>query len=70
MTWLELPQRYRDLAEQHLTERQRDVVQRICDGQTVREIALALEVAPATVQVHRERAFQKLAIALRQQEAA
>lgn len=43
-----------------LTFREREIVERICEGMSNKEIALELDISPRTVEVHRARAMQKL----------
>lgn len=43
-----------------LTFREREIVERVCDGLSNKEIALELDISPRTVEVHRARAMQKL----------
>lgn len=43
-----------------LTARERELVERICDGLSNKEIALELDISPRTVEVHRAKAMQKL----------
>jgi two-component system response regulator FixJ len=43
-----------------LTTREREIVERICDGLSNKEIALELDISPRTVEVHRAKAMQKL----------
>lgn len=45
-----------------LTERQREVVARVADGQTVREIALDLKLSDKTVEYHWRRIKGRLKI--------
>ena len=63
-----LPGRDADLSRL-LTERERDVVERIARGLTNKEIARELAISPATVKVHVERIIGKLGVADRTQAA-
>jgi DNA-binding NarL/FixJ family response regulator len=44
----------------HLSTRERDILQRIADGQTTKQIALTLGVSAKTVETHRRRIMEKL----------
>ena len=46
--------------EQHLTDRERQVLQLIVEGKSNKEIALTLEISPKTVSVHRTNIMLKL----------
>ncbi len=47
---------------EHLSERQRDILQLIAEGQTTKAIALILKVSPKTVEYHRMQLMQRLNI--------
>ena len=47
---------------EQLTERQRDILQLIAEGQTTKAIALILKVSPKTVEYHRMQLMQRLNI--------
>ncbi len=49
-------------ASERLTPRQRQIVQRIAEGQSVKEIARELELSPKTVDWHKVQAMRKLGI--------
>ena len=53
----------------NLTPREREVLQRVTEGQTNREIAVALEISPGTVKNHVEHIIAKLAVSDRTQAA-
>lgn len=59
----------RESLEEILTQREREVVELIAQGQTNKEIARELEISPATVKVHVERLIGKLGVADRTQAA-
>lgn len=63
-----LPGRQADLTRL-LTERERDVVMLVAEGQTNKEIGRQLGISPATVKVHVERVIGKLGVADRTQAA-
>lgn len=63
-----LPGRDADLSRL-LTEREREVVERVARGLTNKEIARELAISPATVKVHVERIIGKLGVADRTQAA-
>ena len=46
--------------EQHLTERERQVLQLIVEGKSNKEIGLKLRISPKTVSVHRTNIMTKL----------
>jgi two-component system uhpT operon response regulator UhpA len=46
--------------EQHLTDRERQVLELIVRGRSNKEIALELEISPKTVSVHRTNLMSKL----------
>ena len=46
--------------EQHLTDRERQVLQMIAEGKSNKEIALELGISPKTVSVHRTNIMSKL----------
>jgi DNA-binding NarL/FixJ family response regulator len=43
-----------------LTDREREVLQLLAEGQSVREIAVALQISPKTVETHRAHILEKL----------
>jgi len=43
-----------------LSKREREILQRVADGATTREVARALGISPHTVKTHLERIFEKL----------
>jgi len=47
---------------EQLTERQRDILQLIAEGQTTKAIALILKLSPKTVEYHRMQLMQQLNI--------
>ena len=47
---------------EQLTEQQREILQRIAEGQTTKEIAQILKVSPKTVEYHRAQLMQRLNI--------
>src|SRR5947199_10630494 len=47
---------------EQLTERQREILQLIAEGQTTKAIALILKVSPKTVEYHRAKLMQRLSI--------
>jgi DNA-binding NarL/FixJ family response regulator len=47
---------------EQLTERQRDILQLIAEGQTTKAIALILKLSPKTVEYHRTQLMQRLDI--------
>jgi DNA-binding NarL/FixJ family response regulator len=47
---------------EQLTERQREILQLIAEGQTTKSIALILRVSPKTVEYHRAKLMQRLKI--------
>jgi len=47
---------------EQLTERQRDILQLIAEGQTTKAIALILKLSPKTVEYHRMQLMQRLKI--------
>jgi len=47
-------------ARRHLSTRERDILQRIADGQTTKQIAITLGVSAKTVETHRRRIMEKL----------
>jgi DNA-binding NarL/FixJ family response regulator len=47
---------------ENLTERQRDILQLIAEGQTTKAIALTLKLSPKTVEYHRMQLMQRLNI--------
>jgi DNA-binding CsgD family transcriptional regulator len=47
---------------EHLTERQRDILQLIAEGHTTRAIALILKLSPKTVEYHRMQLMKRLNI--------
>ena len=47
---------------EQLTERQRDILQLIAEGQTTKGIALILKLSPKTVEYHRMQLMQRLNI--------
>jgi DNA-binding NarL/FixJ family response regulator len=49
-------------AMEQLTERQREILQLIAEGQTTKAIALILKVSPKTVEYHRMQLMQRLKI--------
>ena len=49
-------------AGRHLSAREREILQRIADGQTTKEIASTLGVSTKTVETHRRRMMEKLAL--------
>jgi DNA-binding NarL/FixJ family response regulator len=52
-----------DLAlEDHLTARQREVLQLIAEGQTTKDIAVALKVSVKTIETHRKQLMDRLRI--------
>ncbi|MEM7779326.1 MAG: response regulator transcription factor [Pseudomonadota bacterium] len=59
----------RESLEEILTQREREVVELIAEGQTNKEIARELEISPATVKVHVERLIGKLGVSDRTQAA-
>lgn len=52
----------RDLRVEHLTRRERDVLDRVARGQTNAEIAIELAIATATVAKHLEHIYEKLGV--------
>ena len=60
MSWLRLTGEERSLAEQELSPRQLEIVKLHLAGRSMRQIALALGIAPSTVTSHLWRAKQKL----------
>jgi DNA-binding NarL/FixJ family response regulator len=64
----DLPSRPEPLL-QPLTAREREVLQHIARGETNREIATALTIAPGTVKIHVERIIAKLGVSDRTQAA-
>jgi DNA-binding NarL/FixJ family response regulator len=53
---------YRKSPLEELTERQREILQLIAEGQTTKAIALMLEVSPKTVEYHRAQLMDRLSI--------
>jgi DNA-binding NarL/FixJ family response regulator len=47
---------------EQLTERQREILQLIAEGQTTKAIALILKVSPKTVEYHRAKLMERLNI--------
>jgi DNA-binding NarL/FixJ family response regulator len=45
-----------------LSERQREILQLIAEGQTTKAIAFVLKVSPKTVEYHRAKLMQRLSI--------
>ena len=45
-----------------LTERQREILQRIAEGETTKGIALSLNISPKTVEYHRAKMMEQLNI--------
>lgn len=70
MTWSTLPENVREIAERELSPRQLEVVKLHLAGRTMRQIALALGIAPSTVTSHLWRAKQKLSMDLLESEEA
>jgi DNA-binding CsgD family transcriptional regulator len=50
------------LALRSLTPRELEIVQQICTGKGLREVAIALKLAHSTVDNHKSRAYQKLRV--------
>jgi DNA-binding NarL/FixJ family response regulator len=48
------------LKEKSLTERQREVLQLVAEGMTVKEIASALNLSPKTVEFHKSQIMMEL----------
>jgi DNA-binding NarL/FixJ family response regulator len=53
---------YRKSPLEELTERQREILQLIAEGQTTKAIALILKVSPKTVEYHRAKLMERLNI--------
>ncbi len=53
-----------------LTEREYEVLRRITDGQTTRQIAMGLDISPATARTHAHNVLLKLGVRSRVQAAA
>jgi DNA-binding NarL/FixJ family response regulator len=53
-----------------LTEREREVLRRITDGQSTRQIAKGLDISPATARTHAHNVLVKLGVRSRVQAAA
>jgi len=58
----ELEREHRRSRLDSLTQREREVLVRVADGRTNREIATELGISPRTVETHRERVMAKLRI--------
>jgi len=54
--------RYQKTPLEQLTERQREILQLIAEGQTTKAIALVLKVSPKTVEYHRAQLMERLKI--------
>jgi len=50
----------RTRAQRHLSLREQDILQRIADGQSTKQIAITLGVSAKTVETHRRRIMEKL----------
>lgn len=61
MTWDTINPRYRQLAQQHLTPRQLQVLKLRLAGHSFRTIGRSLGISEATVRGHHERALDILA---------
>lgn len=70
MSWSTLPTQVREIAERELTRKQLEALKLKLGGMSIRDIALALDVAPSTIQDRVTRAQQLIALALERQEAA
>ena len=70
MSYANLQPDVRALAERELSRRQLEVLKLHLAGRTMRQIALALDIAPSTVTSHLWRAKQKLSIEVTSEEAA
>lgn len=46
--------------KRQLTPREREILQRIANGETTKQIAFALQVGPKTIETHRRRMMEKL----------
>jgi two-component system, NarL family, nitrate/nitrite response regulator NarL len=57
-------------AVRHLTRREREVLRRIVEGESTREIARGLTIAPSTVRAHVQNVLVKLGAHSRLQAAA
>jgi DNA-binding CsgD family transcriptional regulator len=60
VSWANLHPEIREAAERDLSPRQLDVLKLHLAGRSMRQIALALDIAPSTVTSHLWRAKQKL----------
>ena len=49
-----------ELRVQRLTQRENEILNRLIEGLSTREIALSLEISERTVEKHRERLIDKL----------
>lgn len=61
MSWNDINPRHRQLAEQHLTPRQLQVLKLRLDGHSWRTIGRSLGISEATVRGHHQRALDNLA---------
>jgi DNA-binding NarL/FixJ family response regulator len=57
-----LPHGKRKGGPRHLSSREREILQRIADGQSTKAIASALGVSAKTIETHRRRLMQKLSL--------
>jgi DNA-binding NarL/FixJ family response regulator len=55
-------QRLDDQDPEHLTKREQEVLELICQGDDQETIATKLQIAPATVDTHRKRICEKLGV--------
>jgi DNA-binding NarL/FixJ family response regulator len=49
-------------AERHLTKREQQVLQMVCDGQTMKEIAYELKLSPHTIQYYHRSVMEKVGV--------
>lgn len=69
MSWVEISERNRELAEKVLTPKQLEVLRLVIDGHSYRAIARHLHVTEATVRGHYERALDKMGEAMKEAAA-
>jgi DNA-binding CsgD family transcriptional regulator len=70
MSFAELPENVRLVAEEELTRKQLDVFRLWCAGMGHKRISIMLDMSPSTVRTHLARAQQKIEIAMRKEVAA